>query len=287
MSYTDIVDGILGIVIVIVIIKLLLWSFHGKKDNLLGKLVRSPLFSSKLYMIMFILSFTIFLTYHIALAKGLIDNELVPHFSNQQTKKLNKEINMNISNVRQFNTKYMKSVMAHRIKKIHDLRKPNFPLDKTRAKEYAEEFIKQGKQHNINPLLLQAIAESETKYVNPGKIKDGEFNDGAPKYSLGITQIQVRTAKWIINEMGVKQKLDHGYYESRVINPTADGIYLTGWLVDHLYKYYEGNINKVLYAYNAGIGNANRTSLKGTNYKYIQETLGAYQIMLNEVNAKK
>lgn len=92
-------------------------------------------------------------------------------------------------------------------------------------------------QYHLEPELLQAVIETESKY---------NVNAVSHVGAVGTMQLVPETAKWISEESGIP----YGDLKNPEIN-----IPLGSWYLNYLIGKYDGNLTLALAAYNAGRGN--------------------------------
>ena len=109
-----------------------------------------------------------------------------------------------------------------------------FPLENIEIIErYAEEY-------NLEPSMVCAVINVESHFDAGAK---------SPKGASGLMQIMQRTADWAAEEIGIEN-----YEYENIFEPELN-IRIGCWYLNRLMKQYDGNINLVMAAYNAGSGN--------------------------------
>ncbi|WEK53210.1 MAG: lytic transglycosylase domain-containing protein [Candidatus Cohnella colombiensis] len=105
---------------------------------------------------------------------------------------------------------------------------------------YVQEIKQGANEYKLDPLLVAAIIRVESNYKPDARSKKG---------ALGIMQIMPETVKWII-----KQE-DFGDISLVDVGEKAHaGIALGSWYIKELLRQFDGDLTKVLAAYNAGPG---------------------------------
>lgn len=122
---------------------------------------------------------------------------------------------------------------------------------------YVETIIENSIKYRVDPYLVAAIINVESRYDEKARSKKG---------AKGLMQITETTGKWGSEETGIKDYSDERLYEPEI------NIKIGTWYVNRLFKEFDGDLNLVLAAYNAGSGNV-RKWLKDTNYSSDGKTL--------------
>jgi soluble lytic murein transglycosylase len=107
------------------------------------------------------------------------------------------------------------------------------------ASPYESLIIKYSSRFGVDPLLVKALIEKESK-ANPDALSS--------KGAIGLMQIMPKTASEIAGRLSIS--LDDNSLREPEINIMFGVSYLK-----QLLSYYEGNLILALAAYNAGIGN--------------------------------
>lgn len=115
-----------------------------------------------------------------------------------------------------------------------------FPLD------YVEYISKYAKEYDIDPLLVSAIINVESKYK-----KDAV----SPKDARGLMQIGPTTGKWAGEELNIEN-----YNENMLFIPETN-IRIGVWYLSKLESEFGDNLDLILAAYNAGSGNVQKWRL--------------------------
>jgi len=109
--------------------------------------------------------------------------------------------------------------------------------------KYQEEISKYAEQFNIDPFLVLAIIQVETRFKEDTISKKG---------AIGPMQIMPDTAQWII-EQGRFSPYSIQYLSNPELN-----IALGSWYLSTMYKQFNNNLIATIAAYNAGPGNVTR-----------------------------
>lgn len=119
---------------------------------------------------------------------------------------------------------------------------------------YAEEIEKYAKEEGLESSFIAAVINAESGF-------DAKAHSGVAK---GLMQITDGTAEWICEKMGIS------YYEDMTYDAEVN-IKMGCWYLGYLKKRYE-NIEAVLAAYNAGLGNVDKW-LSDTRYSNDGKTI--------------
>lgn len=115
-----------------------------------------------------------------------------------------------------------------------------FPLD------YVDYINRYSKEYDIDPLLVSAIINVESKYN-----KDAV----SPKDAKGLMQIGPTTGKWAGEELNIEN-----YNENMLFIPETN-IRIGIWYLSKLKSEFGDNLDLILAAYNAGSGNVQKWRL--------------------------
>lgn len=125
---------------------------------------------------------------------------------------------------------------------------------RTYALLYADEIKKNADEFALDRYLVAAVIHCESRNV-----KDARSYRGA----IGLMQIMPQTGKWIAEKLGIEN-----YTEAMLLEPDLN-IRFGCWYLKYLSdRYGDGDIDKVLAAYNAGPGNVEKWL---SNEEYSQE----------------
>jgi soluble lytic murein transglycosylase len=108
---------------------------------------------------------------------------------------------------------------------------------------YPEEIKKASEKYNINPYLILAIIQTESKFLHQNTSKKG---------AIGLMQLMRQTADWIIEKGGYSDDTERSIHEPAV------NIELGSWYLRYLIDLFDGNLVAAIAAYNAGQGNVYR-----------------------------
>lgn len=108
---------------------------------------------------------------------------------------------------------------------------------------YQETVEKYAQLYNIDPLLVYATMKAESRFNENAVSKKG---------ALGLMQLTESTAYWAAQNIGisVSSQDDILKYDTNIQIGT--------WFLSYLMKEYDGDVTKVLCAYNAGSGNVTK-----------------------------
>ncbi|NLY44897.1 MAG: lytic transglycosylase domain-containing protein [Tissierella sp.] len=115
-----------------------------------------------------------------------------------------------------------------------------FPFD------YIDYINKYAKEYDVDPLLVSAIINVESKYN-----KDAV----SPKDARGLMQIGPTTGKWAGEELNIEN-----YNENMLFIPEIN-IRIGIWYLSKLESEFGDNLDLILAAYNAGSGNVQKWRL--------------------------
>ncbi|GED34568.1 lytic transglycosylase domain-containing protein [Brevibacillus centrosporus] len=105
--------------------------------------------------------------------------------------------------------------------------------------KFQQEIVTASNKYNVDPYLILAVIRSESSFKTDRVSKKG---------AVGLMQIMPDTAAWIVQQAGFKPK-DNQYLYDPVMN-----IHIGTWYLNFLLERYEGDLVKVIAAYNAGPG---------------------------------
>ena len=108
---------------------------------------------------------------------------------------------------------------------------------------YRGQIVKYSKEYNIDPYLVASIINVESKYDKYAI---------SSKEARGLMQIGPQTGQWASEEIGIE-----GYNEDLLFDPDTN-IKIGTWYIDRLFKEFDGKLDLVLAAYNAGSGNVSK-----------------------------
>ncbi len=109
--------------------------------------------------------------------------------------------------------------------------------------KYKDEIIKCANKYELDPYLIFAIIKTESG-----------FNEKASsvKDARGLMQIRQITVDWAGQELDIAHLNKEDHYDPEI------NIEIGCWNLKKLFSIYPDNLDKVLAAYNAGIGNVNK-----------------------------
>ena len=107
---------------------------------------------------------------------------------------------------------------------------------------YKEYIMKYSEEYNIDPYLLTAIINAESKFD-----KDAKSHKGA----IGLMQLTGPTAEWVAESMG-----DENFKMEYLYKPEQN-IKMGAWYIDNIREEFDST-ELVLAAYNAGRGNVQK-----------------------------
>lgn len=108
---------------------------------------------------------------------------------------------------------------------------------------YKQEIKNSAAHYNVDPYLIMAIIQIESKY-NPSRV--------SKKGAVGLMQVMPDTAKWIIEEANFS-KMAKEYLDEPDMN-----IELGSWYIRFLKNEFNNNLYATIAAYNAGPGNVRK-----------------------------
>lgn len=108
---------------------------------------------------------------------------------------------------------------------------------------YRNAIVKYSREYQIDPYLVASIINVESKYDKYAL---------SPKEAKGLMQIAPQTGKWAGELLEIEN-----YNEDILFNPDTN-IRIGTWYINRLFKEFDGNLDLVLAAYNAGSGNVNK-----------------------------
>lgn len=115
---------------------------------------------------------------------------------------------------------------------------------------YVDNIIENAVKYKVDPYLIASMINVESRYDEKAISQKG---------AKGLMQITESTGKWASEEIGLKNYSDKRLYEPEI------NINIGTWYINRLYKEFDGDLELVLAAYNAGSGNV-RKWLKDKNY---------------------
>lgn len=126
-----------------------------------------------------------------------------------------------------------------------------FPLD------YKDTVIKYSEENDVDPLFVMSIIKAESNFN-----KEAKSNKGA----MGLMQITPSTGKWIAEKLNEEM-----FEEDKLFDPDTNIRYGI-WYINNLSNQFDGNLNLIIAAYNAGPGSVDKW-LNDSNYSQNGEDL--------------
>lgn len=105
--------------------------------------------------------------------------------------------------------------------------------------KYRSEILAASQQFQVDPYLILAVIRSESSFV-PDRVS----NKGA----IGLMQVMPDTAEWIVAQAGLQVPRTEYLYDP------VTNISIGTWYLNYLLARYDGDMVKVIAAYNAGPG---------------------------------
>lgn len=116
-----------------------------------------------------------------------------------------------------------------------------FPLKyKNIVIKYSEEY---SGEDDVDPLFIMSIIKAESNFD-----KDAKSNKGA----LGLMQVTPSTGEWIAEKLNEEM-----FAEDKLFDPDTNIRYGI-WYINYLSKQFDGNLNLIIAAYNAGPGSVDK-----------------------------
>lgn len=113
---------------------------------------------------------------------------------------------------------------------------------------YKEEIRKSARQFEVDPYLIMAIIQVESKF---------DKNRVSKKGAIGLMQVMPATAEWAIRQTKMSpMAVDY-------LDEPDTNIFLGTWYVSFLYEMFNHNPYAVIAAYNAGPGNVKKWIERG------------------------
>lgn len=113
---------------------------------------------------------------------------------------------------------------------------------------FPEEVKAAAEKYKINPNLILAIIQTESRFLHERNSKKG---------AVGLMQLMLDTAEWIIRQGGFTGKTRELVQDPKV------NIELGSWYLRYLLNTYDGNLLLTIAAYNAGPGTVSEWMEKG------------------------
>ncbi|WP_082759993.1 lytic transglycosylase domain-containing protein [Abyssisolibacter fermentans] len=109
--------------------------------------------------------------------------------------------------------------------------------------KYQKQIYTYSNTYKVDPLLIASIIRAESSFLLRAKSHKG---------AIGLMQIMPKTGRWAAKEIGIKNYSDEKLYDEDI------NIIIGCWFVNKLSVEFDGNMDLVLAAYNAGSGNVNK-----------------------------
>lgn len=113
---------------------------------------------------------------------------------------------------------------------------------------YGSSIVKYSKEYEVDPYLVASIINVESKYDKYAV---------SSKEARGLMQIGPQTGQWASEEIGIEN------YDEDLLFDHDTNIRIGTWYINRLFQEFNGNLDLVLAAYNAGSGNVNKWLLDG------------------------
>lgn len=117
-----------------------------------------------------------------------------------------------------------------------------YPLD------YRQIIEQRSKEYSLDPYLVSAVICAESRFL-PDAV--------SPKGAVGLMQIMPDTGEWISGKMGLEN------YSNDMLRDPDVNIHFGCWYLRYLYERFNGDMDKVLAAYNAGPRNVEKWARDG------------------------
>lgn len=108
---------------------------------------------------------------------------------------------------------------------------------------YRSAIVKYSREYQVDPYLVASIINVESKYDRYAL---------SSKEAKGLMQIAPQTGEWASEVLGIEN------YNGDMLFDTDTNIRIGTWYIDRLFKEFDGKLDLVLAAYNAGSGNVTK-----------------------------
>lgn len=108
---------------------------------------------------------------------------------------------------------------------------------------YRSIVVKYSQEYEVDPFLIASIINVESRYDKLAL---------SSKEAKGLMQISPQTGQWASEVLNIE-----GYKEEDLFQPDLN-IRIGAWYINRLFMEFDGNLDFVLAAYNAGSGNVNK-----------------------------
>lgn len=164
-------------------------------------------------------------------------------------------------------------VFVSRISDVFGYQNPTLNMLKKRTRRHAEEIFRavnaESARHGLDPLLLFAIIESESRFGIRKRGRHGE---------IGLMQLKPSTARWIARKNFVPWR------GSRTLENPSVNIRLGAYYLSHLREEFDGQQRFYVSAYNMGAANVRRAlANKILPRDYVSRVMKNYQRICYEM----
>ncbi|WP_229768585.1 lytic transglycosylase domain-containing protein [Tissierella pigra] len=108
---------------------------------------------------------------------------------------------------------------------------------------YKSAIVKYSNEYNLDPYLVASIINVESKY---------DKNAISSKEAKGLMQIAPQTGQWAGEVLGIEN------YNAEMLFDPEVNIRIGTWYLNNLFTEFNGDLDLVLAAYNAGSGNVSK-----------------------------
>lgn len=108
---------------------------------------------------------------------------------------------------------------------------------------YRNIIVKYSQEYDIDPFLIASVINVESRYDKLAL---------SSKDAKGLMQISPQTGEWASEVLNIDN-----YSEEDLFQPDLN-IRIGSWYLNRLFKEFDGNLDLILAAYNAGSGNVNK-----------------------------
>lgn len=109
--------------------------------------------------------------------------------------------------------------------------------------EYDSYVDKYSQEYNLSPFFVLSVMKSESNF---------DENAHSHKDAVGLMQITTETGEWAAEKMGLESFSTDKLYDEEY------NIRMGCWYLRYLYDKFDGNIDLIVAAYNAGPSNVNK-----------------------------
>lgn len=129
---------------------------------------------------------------------------------------------------------------------------------------YRTIIVKYSQEYDIDPFLIASVINVESRYDKLAL---------SSKDAKGLMQISPQTGRWASEVLNIDN-----YSEEDLFQPDLN-IRIGSWYLNRLFKEFDGNLDLILAAYNAGSGNVNKWI---ENEEYCQDGISLKKIPFKE-----